>query len=167
VSENFEVAKHIRSAIKQGDLERVKVLIGADDSRLRMMTPFGTWLHVAASLGKLEIVRWLVDKGADVNAYGGTAGGAPLHRAASDGHIEVVRYLLDHGAILDVSEPERNPLFGAIHFGHTAIAKLLIERRIETKTRYTGENMQDMDAVAFAREWGRKDIVELLTRNSL
>ena len=62
----------------------------------------------------------------------------------------------------DVSEPTRNPLFGAIHGGHTAIAKLLIDNGIDTSVSYTGENMTGIDAMAFAREWGRSDIVELL-----
>jgi len=38
----------------------------------------------------------------------------------------VVEYLLSQEAILDISEPTRNPLFGAIYGGHSAIAKLLM-----------------------------------------
>ena len=63
---------------------------------------------------------------------------------------------------LDVSEPERNPLFGAILKGHTGIAKLLVDRGIDINVQYTGESMKDMDALAFAREWGRSDIAEYL-----
>jgi ankyrin repeat protein len=159
---DVQISKDIRNAIKQGDVERVVALIGCDKGRLEMMTPFGTWLHVAASIGKVDIVKRLVEMGANVNAYGGTAGGGSLHRAASDGHVEVVRFLLKCGAELDVSEPERNPLFGAIHWGHTEIAKMLIGSGIDTSVKYTGESMKNMDALAFAREWGRADIVDLL-----
>ncbi len=160
-----QVHKDIRTAIKQGNLEQVVSLIAEDEARLKMMTPFGTWLHVAASFGQLTIVKKLIEMGLDVNAYGGTAGGGALHRAASAGHENVVRYLISCGAMLDVSEPERNPLFGAIYGDHTAIAKLLIDSGIDTHIRYTGESMKDMDAIAFAREWGRSDIVELLEEN--
>jgi ankyrin repeat protein len=164
--EQIQIHKQLRSAIKQGDIETFVTVIGSDKGRLTMMTPFGTCLHVAASFGKLDIVKRLVEMGADVNAYGGTADGGPLHRAASDGHLDVVQYLLGRGAALDVSEPERNPLFGAIYGGHTAIAKLLVDSGIDTKISYTGEWMKNMDALAFAREWGRTDIAELLVKKS-
>src|SRR5438477_13092787 len=110
-----QIGIDIRDAIKQGDVEKVITLIGSDRTRLEMMTPFGTWLHVAADLGKLEIVKRLVALGADVNAYGGIAGGGPLNEAASEGHLDIVKYLLSRGAHLDVSEPGRNPLFSAVH----------------------------------------------------
>jgi uncharacterized protein len=165
--ENVQLAKDIRTAIKQGDVERVEALIGADPSRLNMTTVFGNWLHQAASLGKFEIVKRLVAMGADINAYSGIAGGGPLHRAASDGHYDIVTFLTERGASLDVSEPERNPLFGAIHFGHTEIAKFLIDSGIDTSIKYKGNSMKNMDALAFANEWGRKEIAEyLITRQA-
>ena len=34
---------------------------------------------------------------------------------------------------------------------------------IDTQVKYTGDSMKGMDALAFAREWGRTDIAELLT----
>lgn len=154
----------IRAAIKQGDVEEVVSLIGSDKSRLQMMTPFGTWLHVAASHGKLEIVKRLVAMGAYVNTCGGIEGGGPLNEAASEGHLDVVQYLLSCGAELDVSEPERNPLFGAIYGGHADIAKLLLESGIDTRVKYTGDRMKGMDALAFARERGQTGIAKLLAR---
>jgi ankyrin repeat protein len=161
-----QVHKEIRTAIKDGDVEKVASLIGSDRDRLNMMTPFGTWLHVAASFGKLDIVRRLLELGADVNAYGGTLGGGPLNVAASEGHLDVVRYLLGQGAALDVSEPERNPLFSAIYGGHTDVARLLIEAGIDTGVRYTGESKKDMDALGFARERGRGDVAAMLASRS-
>ena len=152
----------IRAAIKQGDLEKVVALIGTDRARLEMMTVFGTWLHVAATHGKLEIVKRLVDMGVDVNRRGGVSDGGALREAASAGRVDVIEYLLSKGAIMDVGEPNRNPLFAAIYGGHTAVAKLLIEKGIDTKLKYSGESMKNMDALAFAKEWGRTDIIDLL-----
>lgn len=160
--DNKAINNEMWTAIEAGDRETVARMIGADKRILQMTTPFGTWLHYAAQHGALEIIKLLLELGENINVKGGIAGGSALHLAASDGHLEVVRYLLARGAEMDVSEPERNPLFGAIHFGHTAIAKLLIEYGINTKVKYTGKTMKDMDALAFAREWGRTDIAELL-----
>ncbi len=156
------IAMEIRTAIKEGDVNRVSELIGSDKARLEMMTLFGTWLHVAAAHNKLTIVKRLVDMGADVNRNGGILGGAPLNQAASEGHTDIVDFLLSRGATMDVSEPERNPLFSAIRGGHTAVAKLLIERGIDVRVKYKGKVMKDTDALAFARQWGRLDIAALL-----
>ena len=154
----------IRRAIKDGELSKVQQLIGADESRLQMDTPFGSWLHMAATHGKLDIARWLVSRDADVNAIGGIGDHRPLDEAAAEGHVEVARFLIDSGSMLDVSESVRNPLFAAIVGGisdsHTAVAKLLIDSGIDTTKRYP--NLHNMDALEWAREWGRTDVAKLL-----
>lgn len=164
--QDSEILMAIHRAIKRGQLEEVIRLIGNDESRLHVITPFGTWLHDAASHGKLDIVRWLVSQSLDVNATTETTEIRPLDKAAAEGHLEIVKFLIDSGATLDVSESVRNPLLAAIVGGisesHTAVAKLLIDSGIDTTVRYTGENMKNMDALAFAKEWGRSDIVKLL-----
>lgn len=156
----------IHRAIKQGNLAEVTRLIAGDKSLLRMWSPFGTWLHDAASFGKLAIVQWFVSQGLDVNAYNESTEIRPIEKAAANGHVDVVKFLIEAGAVLDTSESVRNPLFAAIVGGisdsHTAVAKLLIESGIDTKVKYNGGNMSDMDALAFAKEWGRSDIVKLL-----
>ncbi len=161
---DIQVVKEIRGAIKQGDLERVQSLIQADRSRLLMSTPFGSWLHVAASQGHLPIVKWLVEEGAELNARGGILGGNALNEAVSEGHLEIVRWLLENHAQMDVDEPEHNPLFSAIQGGYSDIARMLIDSGIDTRVRYSGENMKDMDAAAYAREWGRAEIAEMLNK---
>jgi ankyrin repeat protein len=150
------------SALERGDVEEFGELVGGDDSLLRMSTPFGSWLHVAASEGQLRMVKYLIQRGLDVNAYGGTLGGAVLNAAASGGHADVVEFLLSTGANLDVSEPERNPLFGAIYVGNKDIVRLLLEAGIDASIKYSGESMKDMDAVAFAQERGRIDLAEVI-----
>lgn len=162
MNEKLEKAKEIRGAIQKRNLEAVAKLIGEDRDILTMMTPFGTWLHVAASAGALEVARLLVELGIDVNARGGTFNSNALNNAASSGDIEMVKYLLSCGADLDVSEPERNPLFGAIYGGHIDVAKYLIDSGIDIHVRYTGGSMTNMDALAFAIERGEKQIAALL-----
>lgn len=156
------LAKEIRSAIKNGKIEMVENLIGDNADILNIMTVFGTWLHVAASHGQLEIAKLLIKLGADVNKKGGVFGGSALIEAVSDGHIEIVKLLLLSGAELDVSEPERNPLFGAIYGGHLDIVKLLVEHGIDIKVIYNGTSMRNMDAIAFAIERGQNEIADLL-----
>ena len=156
------LAKEIRSAIKNGKIEMVENLISVNTDILNIMTPFGTWLHVTASEGQLEIAKLLIKLGADVNKKGGVFDACALKEAASGGHIDIVKLLLSSGAELDVSEPERNPLFGAIYGGHLEIAKLLVEHGIDIHVLYNGSSMRNMDAVAFAIELGQNEIADFL-----
>ncbi|OHX30768.1 hypothetical protein BWGOE5_32460 [Bacillus mycoides] len=158
----IQISKEIRSAIKSGNLEKVVELIGSNIEVLHMITPFGTWLHVAASRGELNIVKKLIELGLNVNALGGVYGGGALNVAASKGHISVVKYLLACGAELDISDPIKNPLFGAISNGYPDIAKLLIESGIDVDVKYSGESIKGMDALAFAREQGQVEIVKVI-----
>jgi uncharacterized protein len=111
------INKSIRNAIKAGDINLVKKLIGDDIETLNTVTVFGTWLHVAVKKENLQIVRYLVEKGIDVNAKGGTFDASALNLAAGSGNLEIVKYLIESGAELDVSLAKRNPLFGAIYGG--------------------------------------------------
>lgn len=159
---NINIAKELRSSIKQGEVAKVTQIIEHDYELLNFMTPFGTWLHVASSEGKLEIVKKLVELGSDINRRGGAYDGGALNEAASKGHLEVVKYLLSCKADMDVSEPERNPLFGAISNGHADIARLLIQSGIDTTVKYSGSSMNNVDAITFAREQGQNEIVNFL-----
>lgn len=62
---------------------------------------------VAASRGKLNFVRGLIEHGADVNAED-EDNWTPLLFAAKEGHDEVVSELLDHGAQVDHRDMVRN-----------------------------------------------------------
>ncbi|MFO0886141.1 MAG: ankyrin repeat domain-containing protein [Pirellulales bacterium] len=164
----IEAYKQIRKSIKTGDTSEFVRLVDEDESLLQLDSPFGTCLHMAAAHGKLAIVQWLVSHGMDVNTRAATIEGRPLDEAASNAHLDVVKFLIERGATLDVSESVRNPLLSAIVGGlsdsHTAVAKLLIDAGIDTSIRYP--NLDNMNALEYAKEWGRSDIVALLEAQS-
>ncbi len=154
--------KELYDLVKAGQLDELKAIIQQDKALVHTNTPFGSLLHVAADRGHLDVVRLLVENGADIHLKDGIVGGSPLRSAASGGHLDVVQYLHSAGSELDTSEPNFNPLFGAIYGGHFEVAQYLLDRGIDASVKYNGENMTDMDALAFAIEWGRTDIAELL-----
>jgi hypothetical protein len=69
-------------------------------------TPF----HLAAMYNRLDIVKWCVANGSDVNMPG-EVGYTCLHLASKHGHGEMVAYLLDVGARTDIiAGDQRTPV---------------------------------------------------------
>jgi ankyrin repeat protein len=162
---DLDIKRKIYQAINEGNLSEVKALIG-DDRHLRdLTTKFGTWLHRAAVTGNLPIVKWLVEKaGMDINQRAGMYDGNALNEAVSEGHLDVVRYLAGRGAAMDVSSPERNPLFGAVLERNLEIAKFLLAQGIDPTINYPGPKFKTHSAYSFALEWGCHDIADYLQK---
>jgi hypothetical protein len=82
-------------------------------------------LH-AAWKGRLDAVRWLVERGARLDRQGKEW--AALHYAAFAGHAEVVAYLLERGADVNaLSTNGSTPLMMAAREGKEEIASRLLE----------------------------------------
>jgi len=93
--------------------------------------PFGPGrygpLHVAASMGRTEVVRLLLDAGADANARSDN-GMTPLPYAVRARSVELVTLLVERGAEVNtVDASGRTPLLSASEDGALAIAKILVE----------------------------------------
>ena len=159
---NNAIMKEIMYTIKQGDFNGFKKLIEDNPDSLNIMTPFGTWLHVATRQGQLEMVKYLVQKGVDINKRGGVFDGSAINLAAAYGKIEIVKYLISKGAILDVSLARRNPLFNAIQGGHIDIVKYLIEKGIDIKATYEIGSLENVGAYEFAVEFGQLEIADYI-----
>ncbi|WP_280170043.1 ankyrin repeat domain-containing protein [Priestia megaterium] len=160
--DNKERAVKTYDLIKNGDTEQAKEILITDKRLLEFITPFGTWLHVAARAGSLDMVKFLVEYGMDINTNEGVPKSAPIAHAASVGEFSIVQYLYDRGAILDVSDSSRNPLFSAIYGGHKEIVEYLVNQGIDISVQYTGENIEDMDAYRYAKEFGQTEIADYL-----
>jgi ankyrin repeat protein len=93
----------------------------------------GTPLSWAVVKGRLEMVRWLLEHGADINrraTFGGPDHGegvTALHLAAQTGDVEMVRFLLDRGADPHIKDDlyHSTPLGWAQEFERAEVAALL------------------------------------------
>lgn len=92
----------IIEAVDSGSIEKVKKEVD-NGSTLNVHYDNGfTPLLRAASNNNFPIVKYLVERGADVNMVGNVQYSSPLHWAASYGNMEMAKYLVEHGANVDV-----------------------------------------------------------------
>jgi ankyrin repeat protein len=123
-------------AAEEGDAATLESLLreGVDPNAGDMFDR--TALQAAASKGRLDIVRKLINAGANVNGNGGVA----LTCAACSGHLEMMSHLLKNGA--DINAVERDgttPLHRAAACNQLESVKLLLDRGAKVNAqRITG-----------------------------
>jgi ankyrin repeat protein len=118
----------IEAAAAMGHLAVVQVLLAAAGADPNARDDLGgSALIEAAWHGHVEIVRFLLDKGVDVNCKG-FDGMTPLHCAAEHGHNSVVELLLARGADINAKDDGgKTPMAYAAENRFTATVKLLRE----------------------------------------
>src|SRR5262245_20146264 len=94
----------ISTATKIGDLDRVRELLDQNPTLINEVPTYsyynGTPLRNAAGAGHLEVVKFLLQRGANPNQPepGIAPQGGALHAAIGAKHYEIVKLLLEHGA---------------------------------------------------------------------
>ena len=90
-----------------------------------------TPLYDAARMGTYEMVKSLVNYGADPNVAT-KAGLTPLHQAAARGNLDMVKDLVQAGAEVNaVAENGRTPIFYAAERGKASTVNFLLEKKAE------------------------------------
>ena len=112
-----------------GDLDRLSELLTDEPSLVNSYSGDGfTALHFAAFFGRHEAAALLIERGAEVDAFGrGWMTGTAMHSAVSRLHADVVRILLDAGANPNVRQSAGwTPLHAAAMNGDLASVELLL-----------------------------------------
>ena len=149
-------AEALWEAARKGDAPTVKRLL---DEGVNVDTPFrygATALSYACDRGNLEVVKILLERGADVNVKDTFYGATPLTWAASPAmarkplHSEIVKLLLEHGA-----QGKESALMAAVSESDAAMTKVILEHGGLSPATLT-------DALESAKKDGHLDIVALL-----
>lgn len=84
-------------ALGKGNLKVVKKYI---DAGVDVNATYFAWapIQMAATKGQFETLKYLTEKGADVNYVHPLTKMTAFHLAAYDGHEKIVKYLAEHGA---------------------------------------------------------------------
>lgn len=103
----------LQEAVEAGDLQAVIVALdnGAALDEADMHGHPGLALRMACFLGHADIVRELLQRGADVHAPNAQGAGAPVRVALRCEHYVIVRLLVEHGA--EIPHDLALPLNGA------------------------------------------------------
>jgi ankyrin repeat protein/outer membrane protein assembly factor BamB len=120
-----------------------------------------TPLMLAASLGNLEAVRYLLDIGADINRMEKSAQKEnALMKASGHGHTAVVRLLIEARASVNATDADgMTALYKAAEMGRLDAAKLLLDSgaAVGTRTKGSGDS-----ALLAASRFGHAEMVKLL-----
>ncbi len=108
-------SQEIINLAKNGDLEQIKVLIKKDPGLKKSKDNRNcTLLHFAANGGHMELVRYLLSEGADINAQD-LDGDTPLHWVTYKPKPAVAEILIKNGADLNIkNRNRRTPIFVAV-----------------------------------------------------
>ncbi|OZJ04377.1 hypothetical protein BZG36_03194 [Bifiguratus adelaidae] len=112
----------------QGNVAKLKELIAPDNVDQPESSTGLTALHYAASRGSLDVVKFLIDLGADVDLRD-REGETALLKAAYHGHLRLVQYFLTdcHTSITQADRDGWTALHNACSRGHLQVAKYLVE----------------------------------------
>lgn len=108
-----------------------------------------TPLHYAATEGHVQLMQWLLDEGAEVNAQT-RAGVTPLYMAARKPSREAVLLLLKHGAFRDLcTEQGVSPAAAAAKAGDEKLGDYLaVEKCVKPAAKVYTESLPSADGRA-------------------
>jgi ankyrin repeat protein len=131
-----------------GDVDRLTVLLEEDPPLATSYSGDGfTALHFAAFFGRYEAAELLIERGAEVDAFGrGWMTGTALHSAVSRLQSDVVRILLEAGANSNVRQSAGwTALHAAAANGDLASVDLLLDAGADpTATNDEGRSVIDL-----------------------
>ena len=147
-------AQEIFDAVRNGDLPKIKELVETDPQLVHVKNANqSTPLHVAASLNKIQILIYLIEKGALINEKN-VSGRTALHYAAEADYVEIAKILVDKGADITIqnSYSQTAMMIAGIH-----VAKLLVSKGVDINFETTNGN-----ALRIALAYGKEDVVDYL-----
>lgn len=112
--QSWKYVEFIGKITHENDIDSLRVLIShqvGGQRTLDYQKKFNgmNLLHIACMYkGHIDVVRWLVRNGVDINMKDGYIGLAPLLFAVSSGNMNALKHLVERGANVNVKDPSTN-----------------------------------------------------------
>ncbi len=154
-------AQNFAVAVENGDQLLCSYFFAAGidvNARDSLGTPM---LNVAARADKLDMINWLLERGADINAVSEDRGYTALMDAVWRGNEEITRVLTERGAELNtVNKEGQTNLVLAVGADRIAICRILAEHGADPDI----PDSMGMSAYGYANLFKKKEIVAVLEK---
>jgi ankyrin repeat protein len=158
-ADDLDLNQELIKAARKGDIHKTKAILakGADPNAKQRDVSLLIWV---VALGHAEIVRVLVDAGAEVNSKNMPS----LVIAALRGDTPIVEILLEAGANVNAKDQknEYTALMFASVLGHTEVVKMLLAAGAIVNYSPEDAPWEGTTALQIAATFGRTEVVELL-----
>ena len=154
---------NIYEAIIKGDLGAVQSILQSSPGLLETRNSDNlTPLLLASIHGRVEIARFLIEKGANIQA-GDNENSTALHNAAAQGHLAILSLLIDKKAHINQCDGNgMTALHFAASYGHPECVKFLIEKGANVNAR----EINGRSPIFFNARQGNQQIFQLLVDNA-
>lgn len=156
-----EDSKALILALKNDDFSLFKSLLNTKNINTRDGAS-NTLLMIAAKNGYFEMVKYLIEKGADIDKIN-SVGQSALNLSVFYGKNTVANYLIQKGA--DVNKTDNrfilSPLVAAIRANNLAVGKILLEKGADINST---DGTNNFSPIMWAALYQNKDFVSLLLK---
>jgi ankyrin repeat protein len=152
------------SYVDINDVDAVKKYVESSPEKINEMHQNVSLLHRACYTGNLEVVQYLVEKGADINQRSLTdTQYNPLEYASVKGFNDIIAFLIENGS--DVQSIEPTLLSQAIHFAAMNNNTNTIEQLIAAGSDVNSKAKNGTTPLILASHYGYVDIINCLIKN--
>ena len=146
------------------DPDHIPISLLPRDSNDAANTDGMTALHFAAQNGDTEVVKYLIENGADIHAQDTILSRSAIHFAAENGNLDCVKYIAEQkGDLLDKDLYGATALHYAAKSNRLDVVKFLVSKKMD----YTARDIRGWTAMHYAACGNSVDIVKYLLAKGL
>ncbi|MFC2132793.1 ankyrin repeat domain-containing protein [Bacteroidota bacterium] len=162
------IGQNIFSSISKGDIDEIKTILENKPGEINTKQGFLSPLFYAVRLGKNNVAKFLISKGAEMNEFASDINEfsplefTPITDAIRTNNIEIIKFMVENGADLQVkSSLGETYLHFAAHLNRTELIEYLINKGIDVNVKKNG----NLTPLHIASVDGYIEVVKLLIDN--